>query len=376
MVDNPFRKLGALGQSVWIDYIRRDLITRGELRRWIEEDGLSGMASNPEVFTRAVAETHIYDREIQILAAQGKGAEEIYEAVSQSDAQKAADEFLALYNKSGGRDGYVSLEVNPHLSHDAESMVEDVRRLCADINRPNILFKVPAVQEGLTAVQQLVREGINVQATLIFGLSRYRQAAEAYLSGIEARIKQGKPVQHVASAASFFVGRIDSFIDPILQNIVVQGGARGESAKKAIGQVGAACAKIAYQVFREIFESDRFKKLADRGAHVQRLLWTSPGARDPRHSGVKYVDSLIGPGTINAMPIETFNDYREEGDPQARLERGIDEAHAAMKLLKDLGVDLDRAVRQLEDEGIEESIQAFDRILDALRKETAVVLSR
>ena len=268
MKDNPLKQLGTLGQSIWLDYIRRDLIASGELRRLIEEDGLRGMTSNPSIFEKAIAESHDYDEDIRAMALEGKGAEAIYEALSQRDVQSAADEFRPLYDRTDGKDGYVSLEVNPHLAHDTTGTIEEARRLWAALNRPNVFIKVPATADGLPAIQQLISEGISVNVTLLFGLPRYRQVAEAYIAGIEARAAQGKPVKHVASVASFFVSRIDALVDPLLEKRIAQGGKEADVAKQVHGQVAIASAKMAYQIYKEIFGSDRFKKLADQGARV------------------------------------------------------------------------------------------------------------
>src|SRR5664279_487847 len=224
MKDNPLKKLETFGQSIWLDYIRRDLISSGELRRLIEEDGLRGMTSNPAIFEKAIAESHIYDGDISDMALKKKDVKSIYEALSQHDVQNAADEFRPLYDRTDGEDGYVSLEVNPHLAHDTKGTIEEARRLWAALNRPNVLIKVPATTDGLPAIRQLISEGINVNVTLLFGLPRYRQVVEAYLGGTEARLAQGKNGKLAASVASFFVSRIDAMVDPMLDRIITQGG--------------------------------------------------------------------------------------------------------------------------------------------------------
>ena len=208
--ENPLKRLGTLGQSIWLDYIRRDLIVSGELRRLIEEDGIRGMTSNPAIFEKAIASSRDYDEDIRAQAFMGKNIETIYESISQHDVQSAADEFRSLYDRTDGEDGYVSLEVNPHLAHDTKATIEEARRLWAALNRPNVLIKVPATSEGLPAIQQLISEGINVNVTLLFGLPRYRQVAEAYIAGLKARVGQGQPVHHIVSVASFFLSRIDT----------------------------------------------------------------------------------------------------------------------------------------------------------------------
>src|SRR6185295_9526120 len=277
---NPLKILGTLGQSLWLDYIRRDLITSGQLRRLIEEDGLRGMTSNPSIFEKAIVDSHEYDADIRTMALEGKGVNAIYETLSQRDVQSAADEFRSLYDKTDGQDGYVSLEVNPHLAHDTKGTVEEARRLWKTLARPNVFIKVPATTEGLSAIQDLISEGINVNVTLLFGLPRYRHVAEAYLAGLTARAARGKPVNHVASVASFFVSRIDGMVDPLLENIILQGGEKAALAKALHGHVAIANAKMAYQIYKQIFGSDRFKTLANSGARVQRLLWASTSTKN------------------------------------------------------------------------------------------------
>jgi transaldolase len=262
MKNNPLKQLGTLGQSIWLDYIRRDLMASGGLRRLIEDDGLRGMTSNPSIFEKAIAESHDYDEDIKALALKGDGVKAVYENLSQRDVQSAADQFRSLYDSADGADGYVSLEVNPHLAHDTKGTIEEARRLWAALGRPNVLIKVPATGEGLSAIEQLISEGISVNVTLLFALPRYRQVAEAYTAGIESRVAQGKPVKHIASVASFFVSRIDVLVDPLLEKSIAQGGKDVDLSKKAHGQVAIASAKMAYQIYKEIFGSDRFKKVA------------------------------------------------------------------------------------------------------------------
>jgi transaldolase len=368
MKDNPLKQLGTLGQSLWLDYIRRDLIVSGELRRLIEEDGLRGMTSNPSIFEKAIVESHDYDEDIRAMVLEGKSVKAIYEALSQRDVQSAADEFRPVYDLTDGRDGYVSLEVNPHLAHDTKGTLEEARRLWAALNRPNVFIKVPATADGLPAIRQLISEGINVNVTLLFGLPRYQQVAEAYIAGIEARAAQGKAVKHVASVASFFVSRIDTLVDPLLDKLIAQGGEQAEIAKKVHGQVAVASAKAAYQIYKEVFGSDRFKKLADRGARVQRLLWASTSTKNPDYSDVKYVESLIGPDTVDTAPIETLDAYRDHGDPKARLEQDVEEAGWVLERLPELGISIGKVTQQLEDEGVEKFDEPFDQLMETLAK--------
>jgi transaldolase len=368
MKPNPLKQVEALGQSIWLDYIRRDLITSGELRRLIEEDGLRGMTSNPAIFEKAIVASHDYDADIQAMSLQGKSAAEVYEALSQHDVQGAADEFRALYDKTDGRDGYVSLEVNPRLAHDTHGTLEEARRLWVALNRPNVFIKVPATDEGLPAIQQLISEGINVNVTLLFGLPRYRQVAEAYIAGIEARVGQGKPVKHVASVASFFLSRIDSMIDPLLENLIAQGGKDEAAAKHACGLVAIASAKMAYQIYKEFFVCARFKKLTVLGARAQRLLWASTGTKNPKYSDVKYIEALIGPDTVNTVPVETLNAFRDHGNPKSRLDQNVVEADWVMKKLPEMGIRIAQMTQRLENEGAEKFNLPFDKLMDSLKE--------
>lgn len=369
MKTNPLKQIVALGQSIWLDYIHRNLMTSGKLRNLIEEDGLGGMTSNPDIFEKAIVNSHDYDDDIQAMKRQGKDVNAIYEALSQRDVQTAADEFRPLYNKLDGKDGYVSLEVNPHLAHDTKGTIEEARRLWKALNRPNVFIKVPATLAGLPAIQQLISEGININITLLFGLPRYRQVAEAYIAGLEARAAQGKPLKHVASVASFFLSRIDVLVDPLLEKLISKGGQEAEMARKAQGQVAIASAKEAYQIYKEIFQSDRFRKLAQKGARVQRLLWASTGTKNPAYSDVKYVDALIGPDTVNTIPVETLKAYRDHGNPKLRLQDDVEQARTVLQYLQKLGIKIDAVTQQLEDEGVAKFNKPFDTLLEDLKQE-------
>ncbi|MEO8325718.1 MAG: transaldolase [Nitrospirota bacterium] len=363
---NPLKTLGTFGQSIWLDYIRRDLISSGQLRRLIEEDGLRGMTSNPSIFEKAIVDSHEYDEDIRTMAREGKGVNAIYETLSQRDVQSAADEFRSVYDKTDGHDGYVSLEVNPHLAHDTNGTVEEAHRLWKTLARPNVFIKIPATTEGLSAIQELIGEGININVALLFGLPRYRQVTDAYLAGLAARAARGKPMNHVASVASFFVSRIDGLVDPLLENVMAQGGEKAALGKTLRGRVAIASAKMAYQLYKEIFGSVRFQTLAAQGARVQRLLWASTSTKNPDESDVKYVEALIGPDTVNTAPLETLNAYRDHGHPQARLEQDIEEARLVLERLSELGISLDKVTQQLEDDGVVKFSKPFDKLLQTL----------
>jgi transaldolase len=370
MSTNPLKLLGTFGQSIWLDYIRRDLIESGTLQHMIVEDGLRGMTSNPAIFQKAIGESHAYDEAIAAMVKDGLQVQAIYEALSQQDVQGAADAFLPLYRKTEGGDGYVSLEVNPHLARDTEGTIREARRLWAALERPNVLIKVPGTAEGLPAIRQLISEGINVNVTLLFGLTRYWQVAEAYLAGIQARLDQGLAVKQVASVASFFVSRIDTQVDPLLESFFPQGGKGAQTARELHGLVAVASARLAYQNYRELFGSARFKPMAEAGARTQRLLWASTGTKNPDYSDVKYLEALIGPETINTAPLETLAAYRDHGQPKVRLDHDLEQAGRAMGQLRELGISIDDVTAQLEAAGVEKFIQPFDQLMETLARKS------
>jgi len=365
MSNNPLKSLELLGQSIWLDYIRNDLIASGRLAEMIEVDGLRGITSNPAIFAKAIGEGHGYDLAIQAMTLEGKGPMAIYEALSQRDVGAAADLFRPLYDSTGGGDGFVSLEVNPHLARDTGGTIQEARRLWQALARPNVLIKVPATVEGLPAIQQLISEGISVNVTLLFGLERYQQAAEAYRAGLAARAGQGLPVRHVASVASFFLSRIDTLVDPLLESFFLQGAKAAGLARQLHGQVAIASARLAYQRYQQLF-SGSFDHLAGLGARPQRLLWASTGSKNPAYSDVKYVEALIGPGTINTAPPATLDAYRDHGAPECRLQLKLGHAQWILESLGELGILLSDVTRQLETEGLQKFVQPFDHLLETL----------
>lgn len=368
MSDNPVRRLHDFGQSPWLDFLSRGLIESGELARLIEEDGIAGVTSNPAIFEKAIVASTDYDDAIAELAAEGKSAQEIYEILTVEDVRSAADILRPMYDRTEGLDGYVSLEVNPHLARDTAGTLEEARRLWGKVDRPNLLIKVPATVEGLPAIEQLISEGINVNVTLLFGLPRYREVAEAYIAGLERRAASGPPVRGIASVASFFLSRIDVAIDPLLEEMIAAGGPKAEKAGRLRGEVAIACAKVAYEIYRELFGGARFAALAERGARRQRLLWASTGTKNPDYPDTKYVEPLIGPDTVNTMPLETIEAYRDHGDPAPRLQEGLEQAHATLALLAEVGIDIDEVTAQLIEEGIEKFNQPYDKLLATLEE--------
>jgi transaldolase len=375
MNENPLRGIENLGQSVWMDFIRRGMIVSGELKHMVEEDGLRGVTSNPSIFDKAIAETDDYNEAILALTHEGKSAEEMYDALTVEDIRMTADLFRPVYDRMDGRDGFVSLEVSPHLAHDTDGTIAEARRLWKAVDRPNVLIKVPGTMEGLPAIRRLISEGININVTLLFGLPRYRLVADAYISGLEDRCSGGNTLKHVASVASFFLSRIDVLVDSMLDKISAAGGRDAEQAASIKGQTAIACARIASEIHKEIFPEERFRSLVSYGARPQRLLWASTSTKNPEYSDVKYIEPLIGPDTINTMPLETIDAYRDHGNPAPRLDEGIHEAHRTLKVLAGLGIDIDAVTQQLEDEGVDKFIKPYDKLMNTLREKRSKALS-
>ncbi|HKV46377.1 MAG TPA: transaldolase, partial [bacterium] len=360
MPTNPLLQLQAFGQSIWLDLLRRGMIESGELRQLIEEDGLRGVTANPSIFEKAIAGSHDYDGAVGALARRGLSAHGIYEALAIEDVQRAADLFRPVYEETGGGDGFVSLEVSPRLAHDTAGTVAEARRYWAALARPNVMIKVPGTPEGIPAIRELTRDGINVNVTLLFALDRYRDVAEAYLAGLDDRTAAGRPIDRVASVASFFLSRIDVLVDPGLETLIQAGGAKGEVAQTLRGQVAIASAKVAYQMYKAVAGGERFRAIAARGGRPQRLLWASTSTKNPAYADVLYVEALIGPETINTLPPETIHAYRDHGRPAARLEERPDDARRVLARLSEVGIDLAAVTAQLEREGVEKFTAALD----------------
>jgi transaldolase len=368
MKKNPLLKLQSFGQSIWLDFISRGMLDSGELLQLINEDGVSGVTSNPAIFEKAIAESNDYDDAIRSLAREGKSAAAIYEELVVEDIRRTADLFRPLYDRMEGRDGFVSLEVSPHLARDTAGTILEARHLWARVDRPNLLIKVPGTLEGLPAILRLISEGINVNVTLLFGLSRYQAVAEAYCMGLEERATAGLPLDRISSVASFFLSRIDVLIDPLLENKLREGGRSTDSASLLRGKVAITSAKAAYRLYKEIHNGNTFRKLAAKGARHQRVLWASTSSKNPAYSDVKYVEALIGPDTINTIPLETLVAYRDHGIPALRLEEDPEESGQVLHQLAETGIDLDTITTQLENEGIEKFVTPFDKLMQTLEQ--------
>lgn len=356
-------ELNQAGQSVWLDYIRRAYIASGELQAIIEA-GVTGITSNPSIFEKAIAGSSDYDADIQRLVMTGRGTTGIYEALALDDIGRAADLLRPVYERTAGRDGYVSLEVSPELAHDTAGTIADARRLFAALGRPNVMIKVPATPAGIPAFQTLISEGINVNVTLMFSLAHYEAVAEAYLRGLEARAAAGGDLSRVASVASFFVSRVDSAVDKALA-------AAGN--QQLPGRIAVANAKITYQRFQAIFTGPRWQKLAQAGAQPQRVLWASTSTKNPAYSDTLYVDELIGPHTVNTMPLNTVDAFLDHGTVAETLTAGLDEAQAQLAQLAELGIDLAAITEQLQVAGVDAFATAFRGMLDSVARKRAQI---
>ena len=370
MQENPLLELESLGQSIWMDFIRRGMISSGQLKQLIEEDGLGGVTSNPSIFEKAIAGSHDYDEAIRALALEDKSIDQIYAALTVEDIQRAADLFRPVHDRLNGADGFVSLEVSPYLAHDTAGTIAEARRLWLAVARPNVMIKVPATAEGLPAIQELIGEGINVNITLLFGLPRYRQVAEAYLGGLEILAAKGKSLKSVASVASFFLSRIDVLLDPALEKTMASDNSKAALAGMLHGQVAIDSAKAAYQIYKEIFESERFGKLKAQGARTQRLLWASTSTKNPAYRDVMYVEEMIGKDTVNTIPPATLEAFRDHGKCRASLTEDIAGAQATMRTLAQLSISIDQITDKLTDDGVRSFDEAFDKLLQAVEKNT------
>jgi len=351
---NPLVRLGELGQSPWYDYITRDLVASGELRRLIRDDGLRGMTSNPTIFEKAIAGSAAYDADIRRLSEQGRNAAEIFEALAVADVRAACDEFAGLHQVTGGVDGQVSLEVSPTLAHDTEATIREADRLWRAVDRPNAMIKIPGTEAGLPAITQCVAAGVSVNVTLLFSTERYAQVIEAWLAGLARRLEAGGVLSSVASVASFFVSRVDGKVDPLLDRA-------GHDALR--GRIAIANAWAAYRLFDWSLSQPRWQRLAQAGARPQRPLWASTSTKDPRYPDTYYVEALVAPRTVNTLPPETFAAYRDHGTPVVQAQDGMAVAPERLKALAAAGIDLAAVTRELEDDGVAKFAASYAAVL-------------
>ena len=373
MIRNPLQELVDQGQSVWLDYLSRDLIRSGQLEQMIADDGLRGITSNPTIFHGAISGSDTYDAEIASLAASGLDAEATFETLAIADIRAACDILMQVYETSQGRDGFVSLEVSPHLARDTAGTVSAARRLADRVDSRNLMIKVPATREGLPAIETLLGEGINVNITLIFAQEVYRAVAETYINALEARAARGESVDNVASVASTFVSRIDSAVDAQLESLAASRPDAAKEAQALLGQAAVANSKAVYRIFEDIFGGERFQRLAARGARRQRPLWASTSTKNPEYPPTLYVDELIGPDTVNTMPENTMTAFRDQGEVQETVRADQDFWNEVLERLKRLGIDLDAVMMQLEDEGVQKFVDSYDELLADLDAKAAAL---
>ena len=371
MTTNHILEIAQYGQSIWMDNLTRDLIESGDLKKMIEEQGIRGITSNPAIFEKAIAGNKIYEADIEKGIRAGLPTEKIYESLVFDDIRLACDIFGPVYEESNGLDGYISIEVPPTIAHDTEATINEARRYYQEIGRENVMIKIPGTDSGLPAVEEVIADGINVNVTLLFSVESYVNSAWAYIRGLEKRAAAGKDISKIASVASFFLSRIDSNIDKRIDDRLKAGvsAIEQEVKLKAIkGKIAIANAKIAYQKYKEIIQSDRWQALAAKGAKVQRLLWASTSTKDPSYSDVMYVDELIGPDTVNTLPPNTIEACADHCHVDNRVESNVQEAYNLIESLKDpdINIDIDRVMDELLVDGIEKFVQPFQSLMNSL----------
>ena len=371
--NNPLLEINNYGQSVWMDNLSRSLIESGELEQQIENYGLKGITSNPAIFEKAIAGNQVYDADIEAGIKADKPVSEIYETLIFKDIRDVCDRFKEIYEQTGGLDGYVSIEVSPHLARDTEGTIEEALRYYQAIDRENVMIKIPGTPEGFPAIERVITEGINVNVTLLFSVESYEETAWAYIRGLETRIKRGLPIDKIASVASFFLSRIDvkidDRIDERLKNIGTETLNEEARLRQVQGKVAIANAKLAYQKFREIINTDRWKALADKGANIQRLLWASTSTKNPEYNDVMYVNELVGEYTVNTLPPNTLEACADHCEITANpIESNVEEAKQLIASLQepDINIDLNEVMEELLEEGIDKFIQPFDSLQQTL----------
>ncbi|HVW15125.1 MAG TPA: transaldolase [Mucilaginibacter sp.] len=363
-MENRVKQIHNFGQSIWLDFIARNIIKNGELKKLIDEDGVRGVTSNPAIFEKAITSGTDYDADIAELSDKTDDNEEIFFGVAIKDIQAACDLFKGVHDESNGEDGFVSLEVSPFLALDTQGTINQAADLWKKVDRKNVMIKIPGTQPGLEAIRQSIAHGININVTLLFGLPRYEEVCEAYISGLEDHLAAGHSISHIRSVASFFLSRIDVIVDPMLDE---------KGAPELKGEVAIASAKKAYEIYKRIFSGPRWEKLAAKGANPQRLLWASTSSKNPAFKDTKYVEALIGPETVDTVPLETIEAFRDHGIVANTLEQGLDKATQVLDKLKSVGIDINQITQKLEDEGIEKFNKPFEKLLQAIEDQKAKV---
>jgi transaldolase / glucose-6-phosphate isomerase len=371
---NPLKALLSYGQSPWMDYIRRDLLTSGQLKRMIDQDGLMGMTSNPTIFEKAITGSKDYADILESPEVRNLDAKAVFEKIAIRDVQDAADIFKPVYQQSKRRDGYVSLEVSPLLANDTQGTIDEARRLWKAVSRENVMIKVPGTKEGLPAIRQLLEEGININITLLFAQRRYEEVAELFFQALEARVKKGQSIDHLASVASFFVSRIDTLIDSIIDTkLKTEKDANQRALLTSLqGKVAIANAKLTYRKYQELYGGARWKALAAKGGQTQRLLWASTSTKNPKYADVMYVEELIGGDTVDTIPPATFDAFRDHGKVRPSLTENVDEGAKVMANLQKAGISMQEVTDKLVVDGVKLFADAFKQLLEATGKTAGV----
>jgi transaldolase len=367
MAENPLLQLKAQGQSPWYDNIDREQLTSGQFKRLLD-DGICGVTANPTIFQKSISHGHAYDDQMAELIRAGKNKNEIYEALVIRDIQTVADMLQPIYEKTNRQDGFVSLEVSPDLAHDTDATIDEVRRFWKMVDRPNLMIKIPATPECIAAVQQALTDGINVNITLIFSLDSYRKVADAYISALEERNAAGQDISHIASVASFFVSRVDTLVDQLLEDKIkaTSDSAEQQKLKALEGKAAIANARLVYQEFERIFSTPRFETLKHAGAHVQRPLWASTSTKNPAYRDVMYAEELIGPDTVDTMPLETIENFRDHGRVSRTVDKDVPQAKAELDALEQVGIHYDQVTHQLQVEGVQKFADSFHELFKGI----------
>jgi transaldolase/glucose-6-phosphate isomerase len=368
MPSTPVTALLSEGQAIWLDYIRRDLIESGELARLVRDEGLRGITSNPAIFQKAIAGSHDYDQLLDAALRESRDPVAVYERIAVREIQDACDALRSVYDSTGGRDGFASLEVSPHLAHDTSGTIAEARRLWAAVGRPNVMIKVPGSPAGIPALDTLIGEGINVNVTLLFSREAYRKVAETYIAAIERRAAHHRDFNRVASVASFFVSRIDSAVDKLVEPRLQAATTETERARlrELLGKAAIANAKLAYRIYRELVATPRWQGLAAKGAQAQRVLWASTSTKNPAYRDVLYVEELVGADTVNTLPLETFHALRDHGRIRPSLTENVAGAEAVMAELGAVGISMEDVTAKLLDEGVRLFAESYDKLLAAI----------
>ena len=365
---NPLNRLHDLGQSIWLDYLRRDMLQGGEQARLIREDDLTGQTSNPTIFQKAIAESDLYDEDIRTAGA-GRDASSILESIIVEDIRSAADLFRPVYDRTGGEDGFISVEVSPDLAWDTQGSIDEARRLWKAIERPNLMVKIPGTAEGLPAIRDCLAEGININITLLFSVDRYHEVMDAWFEAMERRLGRGEPIDRIASVASFFVSRVDTKVDKRIAERLARVPDDERSRLEALeGKIGIDNARIAFEAYERRFGDERFAALAAAGARPQKPLWASTSTKNPDYPDVYYAEALLAPGTVNTLPPETLDAYRDHGDPRVRIHEDLDGAHRRLKELDEVGIDFGTVLEELEKEGVEKFSDSWHELLETIEE--------